>query len=226
MENTVRLNKYLADKGFASRREADELISRGLVLVNRKTASLGQKVSGSDIVELKESATKKTYRYVAYYKPRGLSTQGEDGGKDVVSLFEKEGLFPIGRLDKESEGLLILTNDKKITDKILNPKYEHEKEYLVTTRENIREGIPKILEKGMTTSTYGTLKPAQSSLIGENQIKIILQEGKKHQVRIMLSDLHLTVTKLKRTRIMNISLGKLRPGETRELTEKEKQSFL
>jgi 23S rRNA pseudouridine2604 synthase len=84
MENTVRLNKYLADKGFASRREADELISRGLVLVNGKTASLGQKVSGSDTVELKESATKKTYRYVAYYKPRGLSTQGEEIGRAHV----------------------------------------------------------------------------------------------------------------------------------------------
>ena len=116
----LRINKYLRDKGFASRREADELISVGKVLINGIIAKAGVLVRESDVVVLREPH-KKTYIYLAYYKPRGLPTQGLKGDRSVIADWEKKGLFPVGRLDKMSEGLLILTNDGRVTTKILGP---------------------------------------------------------------------------------------------------------
>ena len=159
--------------------------------------------------------------YLAYNKPRGLATQGPTGSESVITAEKTRGLFPIGRLDKESEGLLILTNDGRITGKLLGDKEMFEKEYVVKVREPLRAGIPAILAKGMHTKSLGTLLPAKATLLDKHTINITLREGKRHQIRVMLSELGYTVIALKRVRVGAIHLGKLVSGASRPLTEKE-----
>lgn len=220
----LRINKYLRDKGFASRREADELISAGNVLINGAVAKTGTLVRENDTVVLNQPH-KKAYVYLAYHKPRGLPTQGLKGDRSVITDWQKKGLFPVGRLDKMSEGLLILTNDGRVTTKVLGGDAQFEKEYIVTVRENLRAGIVAIFKKGMNTDALGRLLPADATLIDPHTIKIILHEGKHHQVRMMLGDLGYTITSLKRVRIGHISLGNLERGETRPLSAPEIAEF-
>jgi 23S rRNA pseudouridine2604 synthase len=221
----VRINKYIALKGFATRREADKMVEQGFVTINGVKAQIGQKVNSGDTVSIGDS--QKKHKYVAYYKPRGFVTHSAQyGEKDVAKSFKDEGLFPIGRLDKESEGLLIMTNDGRVTERLLSPEQHHTKEYVVTTAERIRAGIPGILAKGMDTHVFGKLSPANARIIADNTILIELTEGKKHQVRVMLDELHLTVKKLKRTKILNIKLGTMRPGNSREIVGDELAKFL
>ena len=120
METPIRINKYLRDKGLASRREADKLVEDGLVFINRKKAENGMLVNESDKVEVR--GKQKEYQYIAYYKPRGLATQDIKGKKSVISEWADKGLYPIGRLDKESEGLLLLTNDGRFAREVLSEK--------------------------------------------------------------------------------------------------------
>ncbi len=215
MEYPIRINKYLRDKGYASRREADELVERGLVLVNGDVAKSGCMIEEKDIVEVKE--IKKDYQYLAYYKPRGLPTQDLPGKESVVTIWKEKGLYPVGRLDKESEGLLILTNDGRFARKVLLRKGEYDKEYIVTVREKINPSVVSIVQKGMETNTFGKLLPVKAEIIGGHTIKMILSEGKRHQIRVMLNDLSYTVTSLKRVRIGNIYLEDLVPGEVRNI---------
>ena len=224
MDYPIRINKYLRDKGFASRREADELISAGNVLINGAVAKTGMLVNESDKVVLNQPHPKK-YIYLAYHKPRGLPTQGLSGDRSVIADWEKKGLFPVGRLDKMSEGLLILTNDGRVTTKILGAETQFEKEYIATVRENLRAGVVAIFKKGMETVPLGKLLPADATLIDSHTIKIILHEGKHHQIRVMLGDLGYTITSLKRVRIGHISLDNLERGETRPLNKKESEAF-
>ena len=224
MDYPIRINKYLRDKGFASRREADELISAGNILINGTVAKTGMLVNESDKVVLNQPHPKK-YVYLAYHKPRGLPTQGLSGDRSVIADWEKKGLFPVGRLDKMSEGLLILTNDGRVTTKILGTDARFEKEYIATVRENLRAGVVAIFKKGMETVSLGKLLPADAALIDSHTIKIILHEGKHHQIRVMLGDLGYTITSLKRVRIGHISLDNLERGETRPLNKKESEAF-
>ena len=224
MDYPIRINKYLRDKGFASRREADELISAGNILINGTVAKTGMLVNESDKVVLNQPHPKK-YIYLAYHKPRGLPTQGLSGDRSVIADWEKKGLFPVGRLDKMSEGLLILTNDGRVTTKILGTDARFEKEYIATVRENLRAGVVAIFKKGMETVSLGKLLPADAALIDSHTIKIILHEGKHHQIRVMLGDLGYTITSLKRVRIGHISLDNLERGETRPLNKKESEAF-
>ncbi len=211
----------MRDMGLASRREADALIEGGTVYVNGKRAALGTQVTLEDAIEVRGKA--KELVYLAYHKPRGLATQGEAGEDSVVVRAKEEGLFPVGRLDKDSSGLLILTNDGLATEKILGESID--KEYLVSTKEAIRAGIPAILEKGMESDALGKLLPAGAALVAERKIRITLKEGKKHQVRIMLAELGLTVSELIRVRIGGVILGKLPKGQARELSESERASL-
>lgn len=219
----IRLNARMRDMGLASRREADELIEAGRVTVNGTRAVIGTLVTESDRVEL--SGARKALRYEAYHKPRGLPTQGEAGEASVVTKAKAEGLFPVGRLDKDSSGLLILTNDGRATTTLIGEDSDIEKEYLVTTKEPIRSGIPDIFAKGMLSPSLGQLRPASAAILGERKIRITLTEGKRHQVRVMLSDLGLTVADLVRTRIGGVLLGKLKAGQTRALTPVELSSL-
>lgn len=220
MEYPIRINKYLRDNGFASRREADGLIDDGKIFVNGKRAKSGMMIQEKDKVELR-GGNKKENKYLAYYKPRGLPTQVQEGSVSVISEWREQGLFPIGRLDKESEGLLILTNDGRATTKILSKESKFEKEYIVKVREKLRKGIPGIFEKGMNTETFGTVLPAKTKMIDDHTLSVVLTEGKRHQIRVMLGELGYTVSGLRRTRIGHIYLGNLHPGESRELNEKE-----
>lgn len=220
-QGTLRLNVRMRDMGLASRREADALIESGKVYVNGKRAALGTPVVESDTIEVRGKT--KDLVYLAYHKARGLPTQGEPGEDSVVTRFAADGISPVGRLDKDSSGLLILTNDGLATAKVLGDDIE--KEYLVTTKEAIRAGIPAIFAKGMDTRAFGTLRPAKATLVNERKIRITLLEGKKHQVRVMLAELGLTVSELVRTRVGGVLLGKLPKGQARELTATERASL-
>ena len=220
MNYPIRINKYLRDKGFASRREADQMITGEKVLVNGKPAEMGMLINERDKVTLR-GKNKKEYEYLAYYKPRGLATQSQEGSESVIAQWRERGLFPIGRLDKESEGLLILTNDGRLTTKLLSTESKFEKEYIVKVKEKLRKGIPAIFEKGMETEAFGKLLPAKTKLIDSHTLSVVLREGKRHQIRVMLSELGYMVNALKRIRIGHISLGKLKPEETRGLVKKE-----
>ena len=214
----IRINKYLRDKGLASRREADKLVEAGSVFVNGKRAESGMLVGGNDKVEVK--GKQKEYQYLVYYKPRGLATQDIKGKKSVISEWEKKGLYPIGRLDKESEGLLLLTNDGRFAREVLSEKKEYEKEYVVIVKESLRAGIPAIFKSGMQTKILGKLLPAKAEIINRNTLRVVLNEGKRHQIRVMLSELRYTISSLKRVRIGSIKLGNLKSGQTRPFTTK------
>ncbi len=214
----IRINRYLELKGVATRRGADELIERGLVFVNGQKAVLGYQVKESDQVEVSETdlaSRQEKYIYLAFNKPKGLATE------DI----KINGVFPLGRLDKESEGLILLTNDGRVTDRLLNPKYGQEKEYLVEVREKVSPMHKKILEGGVTSQDE-KLKAKNVEIINQHNLAIILTEGQKHEIRRMLNSARLTVVNLKRARVMNVKLGNLALSKSRPLVGAELKNFL
>lgn len=228
----MRINKYLADQGYATRRGADELISAGKVYINGKKADLGDQVTESDTVEVRmgKHAVKKEYAYVAYNKPRGVMTHSPTpDDTDILENLPKElsslGLFPVGRLDKGSHGLIILTNDGRITDRLLNPERAHDKEYTVRTKLPLRKSFKQYMEAGVNIEGYVT-KPAKVRILGDQLFAITLTEGKKHQIRRMVVAMHNEVLDLKRTRILNIKLGTLKAGGARRIEGAELEEFL
>ena len=196
---------------------------------------LGSKVNEKDKVEVKEKVSeKKHYLYFAYNKPMGVITHSpqekehdikETLKTNLVSRGVLDTIFPIGRLDKDSHGLIILTNDGRITDKLLNPKYIHEKEYLVKTSNKLRSNFKQKMEDGVNIEGYMT-KKCKVSIINSHTFRIVLTEGKKHQIRRMCSALFQEVADLKRERIMNIRLGNLKPNDIKEIKGKELEEFL
>lgn len=226
----MRINKYLAKEGVATRRAADELITRGKVLVNGRVAILGEKINQGDKVEIRGKTSSKKLMYFAYNKPIGVITHSPQLGeadikKSVAKNPELEGVFPIGRLDKDSSGLIILTNDGRVTDRLLNPDYAHDKEYRVRTSSDLRESFKKTMEAGVNIEGYLT-KPCTVRKTGPKSFNITLTEGKKHQIRRMVAALHNTVTELERTRILNIRLEDLKPGAWRTIEGEELATFL
>lgn len=209
----MRINKYLALKKIATRRGADELVKSKKVFINGKLALLGSKVSESDVVEVRGEKAKE-YLYFSYNKPIGVETSSP-----------RQDLFPMGRLDKASHGLLILTNDGRITDQLLNPKYFHEKEYVVRTKEKLRGSFKGKMEGGVNIEGYVT-KKCKVQILNDFTFRIVLTEGKKHQIRRMCSALFQEVADLKRERIMNIKLGNMKPNSLREIRGKELSTFL
>ena len=215
----MRINKYLALKKISTRRGADTLVNDKKVFINGKLAILGSKVNEGDKVEVR-GAKPIEYKYYAYNKPIGVETDSPKEG-----LPAQTGLFPLGRLDKASHGLLILTNDGRITDQLLSPKYFHEKEYVVKTKEKLRGSFKDKMEAGVNIEGYKT-KPCKVQIVNEFTFRVILTEGKKHQIRRMCSALFQEVVDLKRERIMNIKLGTLKPKGLREIKGKELSIFL
>lgn len=222
IEYPIRINRFLYLNNLCSRRQADKYIEQGLVKINGEVAVLGQKVNEGDKVEIAEEieTKKESFRYVAFYKPKGIATE------DVEEHYKKlKGLNYLGRLDKASEGLLFFTNDTRIVDKMLNPKYEHEKEYRVRVDKELKPSFKNKMEKGVNIEGYVT-KPCKVEITGPKAFKIILTEGKKHQIRRMTMALGYQVQNLKRTRIMNITLGNLTKGDSKELSPKVKFDLL
>lgn len=222
----LRINRYLALRGIATRKAADALISAGKVFINGKPAELGAKVTADDIVEVKQTGKARVYRYFAYYKPRGIISHSPERGERAISdIFSEKGVFPVGRLDKASEGLIIVTDDGRITERLLHPRFVHEKEYEVRVQEEIPANIADKLIAGIE-SEGDMLRAKKVKKIGHSELSIILTEGKKHQIRRMLSALHLTVKELRRLRIMNVRIGDLGPGEARRIAGAELEAFL
>lgn len=226
----MRLNKYLAHTGVASRREADVLIEQGKVLINGQKAVVGQPVTEADKVEVLGKTKAKTY--LAYYKGRGTITHSPaDNETDIATRLAKDygitHVAPVGRLDKDSEGLIILSNDGRITGPLLDPESDHEKEYDVTVDKPIKGRFLKEMERGIDIEGYQT-KPAKVEVNKNNdkRFRIILTEGKKHQIRRMCAALGYQVQSLRRVRILNITLGKLKPNQYRKIVGDEQKDFL
>jgi 23S rRNA pseudouridine2604 synthase len=235
----MRINKYLAEKQYASRRKADELIQAGKVFINGKKAVLGDTVLETDKVEVKLTGKEIQPVYFAYYKPIGVVTHSPQGDevdiKTVIQPLLKSNdkalnLFPIGRLDKDSHGLLIMTNDGRITSKLLDPEEQHEKEYIVETKERLPLNFELRMEQGVTIEDGNgkkfKTKPCVVRILGDRKFSIILTEGKKRQIRRMTEALGPHVTDLKRIRIMNIELGHLSPNTLRKIKGEELAEFL
>jgi 23S rRNA pseudouridine2604 synthase len=224
----IRINRYLALSGEATRRGADKLIEKKKVFLNGRTAALGDMVQAGDAVKIKNT-TSKEYLYLAYYKPQGIITHSpgeeEKGIEDVLRGQIKERVFPIGRLDKDSQGLIILTNDGRITEKLLSPERAHEKEYIVTVDKPVTGRFLRHLERGVNIEGYLT-KPAKAKEAGEQKFSIIITEGKKHQIRRMCAAEGYTVHDITRVRIMNINLGALQSGQFRVIKGDELKKFL
>lgn len=222
----MRINKYLAWKKITTRKGGDDLVIKKWVKINGRIAVLGDKVNETDLVEVKNNSKKKPYSYFAYNKPIGITTHSpQKGQQDVARTIPVKGVFPIGRLDRDSHGLMIVTDDGRITDKLLNPEYKHEKEYLVRTKDKLRSSFKKKMEAGVDIEGYVT-KAARVRVLNDNAFTVVLTEGKKHQIRRMCSALFQEVADLKRTRIMNIELGNLSEGSVRPIAGKELEEFL
>lgn len=226
MEFPARINKYLAHMGVATRRGADALIASGSVFVNGTRAVVGQTVNEGDRVEVRTD-TNVTYRYLLYYKPRGVITHSPEKGEvDIAMQIKKDhgitGVFPIGRLDKDSEGLMVLTDDGRITERMLNPAYNHEKTYEVTVDKRVTGTFVSALSRGVMIEGYKTKKTkAAGDPRNEYGFTITLTEGKKHQIRRMCAALGHQVQSIKRTRVMHLELKRLRPGQYYALKKPE-----
>ena len=223
-----RLNKYISDSGYCSRRFADKLIENNRVTINGKIPELGTKVVSGDKVcvdgnEIKASASNHTDRvYIAYNKPVGITctTERHVKGNIIDAIGHTKRIFPIGRLDKPSEGLIFLTSDGDIVNKILRAENAHDKEYIVKVDKPISERFIERMSKGVPI--LGTItKPCTVKPESKFVFRIILTQGLNRQIRRMCEYLDYEVIELKRSRIMKVELGQLRPGEWRDLTVSE-----
>lgn len=226
----MRINKYLAHTGVASRRESDTLIEQGKVKINGKKALMGQQVEETDKVEVVGKTKAKSY--LAYYKGRGIITHSPAAGEmDIATRLAKDygitHVAPVGRLDKDSEGLIILSNDGRITGPLLEPDRNNEKEYDVLVDKPISGMFKRAMEAGVDIEGYRT-KPSTILISPRNdkRFSIIITEGKKHQIRRMCAALGYQVQSLKRVRIINIKLDKLKPNQYRKIQGEELEIFL
>jgi 23S rRNA pseudouridine2604 synthase len=221
----IRINAYLSHKGITTRRGADDLIKRGLVTINGRTAVIGDRVSLDEDVQIRHFITA-PHRYLAYHKPCGIIThspqRGEKAIEDVVPI---NGVFPIGRLDKDSSGLILLTDDGRITERLLHPRYYHEKEYAVTIQEKVTDAFVKKMAGGVVIGTERTRKAAVTKVTAHT-FHIVLTEGKKHQIRRMCAACNASVMSLVRIRVMNIALGDMKVGTWRTIKGAELKNFL
>lgn len=233
-KQTIRLNKYISEAGVCSRREADRLIREGKVLVDGQKAQLGMRIMSGQKVQVGRKILSGAAEKVvlAVYKPVGIiCTEDSRTQNNIVRYLH----YPVrvtyaGRLDKDSEGLLLMTNDGDLIDQIMRARNQHEKEYKVTVDREITEIFLKKMasgihildeEKGLDVIT----RPCKIEKAGTYTFRIILTQGLNRQIRRMCEACGYTVKKLKRTRIMNIELGNMKPGEVRTLTEKELESL-
>lgn len=222
----IRINKYLAQKNYATRTGADELIKKGLVTINNRKAVLGDQVEKGDKVSVSTKVKESKYVYYAYNKAMGISTNPDPKSKDILKVTKfPTKVFPIGRLDKDSHGLIIMTNDGRVTDRLLSPKYVHEKEYVVRVEPAFSDKFMQLLGNGVKFDGFLS-KKCKVWRKNKDTFHIILTEGKKRQIRRMCEALHHKVIDLRRIRIMNIELGKIPFGEFEEIKEKELDQLL
>ena len=225
----IRLNKYIASSGLCSRREADTLIESGKVTINGETAVQGSKVMDGDIVLVngRKVTPDDDMIYIAFNKPLGVTctTDKRDPSNIIDYIGFDERIFPVGRLDKNSSGLILLTNDGSIVNRLLRAENGHEKEYLVTVNRPYDKNFLRSMESGVPVLGQLTL-PCKLKPAGDKSFKIILHQGLNRQIRRMCEYLGYKVTRLKRIRFMNIELGGLETGKWRYLTSSEKKELL
>jgi 23S rRNA pseudouridine2604 synthase len=225
----MRLNKFISETGVSSRRQADAWIEAGRVTINGAVATLGTQVGESDVVcvDGQRVGAAKAHVYIALNKPVGITCTSErDVPGNIVDFVNyHERIFPIGRLDKESEGLILLTNHGDIVNEILRAENEHEKEYVVT----VDRYVTDLFLRGMASGVriLGTVtKPCKVRRVGAGTFHIILTQGLNRQIRRMCSFFGYKVLKLQRVRIINLQLGDLKPGQWRQLEPAEVRGLL
>jgi len=222
----IRINKYLALNNYSTRKGADEMIKKGLVFINDKKAILGSQVEKKDVVLVKEDKSKEKLVYYAYNKKIGISTNKDIRSKSILDVTKfPTRVFPVGRLDKDSHGLIIMTNDGRVTDKLLSPRFSHEKEYLVKVEPNFSDKFIELMSNGVHFDGYLS-KKCKVVRKNKNSFYITLTEGKKRQIRRMAEALHHKVLDLKRIRIMNILLENIKEGEYKSIEGKELKILL
>lgn len=230
----IRLNKFLSEAGICSRREADRLMEAGKIRVDGQTASPGQKVLPGQSVTvngrtIKAVGGEKSHRaqsvLLAVHKPRGIvcTSSDKDRAPNIVDLVDYPvRIYPIGRLDKDSEGLILMTNQGDLVNKMMRSGNAHEKEYLVKVNRPVTDDFIKKMKKGVyLPELHETTRPCFAAKTGENAFRIILTQGLNRQIRRMCGQLGFEVRMLKRIRMMNIELGDLKPGAYRELSKRE-----
>lgn len=226
----IRIQKIISESGYCSRRKAEEYIEKGKVTVNGHPCKLGDKAGAKDIIAVngEKIETTANYRYIMLYKPRGYITTMSDelDRKVVTDLLKdvKERVYPIGRLDKVSEGLLLLTNDGEFANAIMHPKKEITKTYRVTVRGKVSEEKIANLAAGVDIDGKDTLPCIINVLIEEPErtvMEFVIKEGRNRQIRKMCETQDLVIIKLKRTKVAMLKLGMLKPGEYRDLTKEE-----
>ncbi len=228
IDNGIRINKFLSDAGLCSRREADKYVEEGKVKIDGIKAVIGSKVKPENRVTFngKPVQNKERRVLIAFNKPVGIvSTTSSKEPDNIVDFINyPTRIFPIGRLDKESEGLILLTNDGDIVNSILRERYGHDKEYIVTVNKEITKEFVKQMSEGVPILDTVT-KPCEITVIDKNKFKIILTQGLNRQIRRMCEHLGYRVVRLVRLRIMNITLGRLKSGTWRNVTIKEMEEL-
>ncbi len=226
---TTRLNKAISETGYCSRREADRLIESGMVEVNGEVAVLGYQVSKSDVIMVEGIQITNNVKliYLAFNKPVGITSTTDTSIKSNIIDFINfpERIFPVGRLDKPSEGLIFMTNDGDIVNKILRSKNNHEKEYIVTVNKKITTDFINLMGNGIPVLDTIT-KKCPVKKVNDFTFNIILTQGLNRQIRRMCEYLGYEVKTLKRIRIMNIKLNNLKPGKYRHFTKEELEDVM
>ena len=229
MAHTVRINKFFTEQGICSRREADRLIESGRITINGRVAKLGDQVEPSDVIarEGRVIPWGKPNLYIKYHKPVGVTTTSESHiARNIIAEIEHpERIFPIGRLDKDSSGLILLTNDGNIVNEILRAEFGHDREYLVQVDRPFDQSFLDRMASGVVILGSVT-RPCRTTRVGRDQFRIILIEGRNRQIRRMCHALGYRVLKLHRTRIMHITVKGLGCGEWKELTAQEREQLL
>lgn len=225
----MRINKYLSYLGICSRRDADRLIEQHRVSVDHEAASMGQQVDENNIIcidGIEISHHKNTDILLAFNKPVGVvcTTRDEHAPDNIIDYIGySQRIYPVGRLDKESQGLILLTNNGELTDKLLRSVNEHEKEYMVEVHKRIDDDFVKSMAAGVYLKELDrTTRPCSVEKVDTKTFKIVLTQGLNRQIRRMCAVFGYQVTKLTRIRIMNIYLGELKTGEYRKISGKEK----
>lgn len=231
----MRLNNYISSTGMCSRREADKLIQQRKVMINNKVALVGQTVEAGDVVKVngRKITPKKDNVYIALNKPVGITctTERHIKGNIIDYINYPERIFPVGRLDKPSEGLIILTSDGTIVNKILRSENNHEKEYVVTVNKNITNKFIEDMQNGVkifnpVNNKYVVTKKCRVTKVNNRTFKIVLSQGLNRQIRRMCDEFGYDVLKLQRVRIMDLTLKGIAPGKWRKLTDREVAGLL
>ena len=229
MSEGTRLNKYISEAGVASRRAADRLIEEGKVTINGKPAVVGDRVYEDDVVAVngKKIAKEEEDIILAFNKPRGITCTSNPEDKDNVIDYigYPKRIYSVGRLDKDSQGLLLMTNNGELANQIMRSRGEHEKEYIVTVNKPVTKEFIKGMSNGVPILEDRITKKCFVEKIDDNTFRIILKQGLNRQIRRMCEYFDYDVVRLERVRVMNIELGKLKEGRYRNISKQEREEL-